>query len=356
MIGNGGISFCCTILIGAVILGLMPEQATGQVTPSAQETASAAPIILPFAPAELPASPKVRPKIIFIIGQGDRQTADKLISSLAEQLLHQLLYFGSDNWLVPEPTWTLGTFLAQCAADPDHTEGAFVVGLDSSANMTRDHFFSRSAYVDITTHILYAQCDMQAAQASADDSVSRALSGQPKRTATTNPAPKPTPKSAFVWFSNSISGKGTVDTLTLVSPLALAVALGSISMAFIPSKSQTNTTTKTFPASPPPGTVNTSTTASAFSPSSNNSLAAAVFAGGATYNANPAAALTGDLQSWLAVHQAMVNAVKSMNCPPNPRSTPEAADEKSLHPASQGPAPAPFCQGWIPAVTPPTTP
>lgn len=356
MIGSGGISFSCIILIGALILGSMPEQAAGQGTSSVMGTASTTPIILPFAPAEPPASPNARPKIIFIIGQGDPQTADKLISSLAEQLLHELLYFGNDNWLVPEPTWTLGTFLTQCAADPDHTQGAFVVGLDSSANMTRDHFFSRSAYVDITAHILYAQCDMQVAQASGDDARSRNLSWRSKRMTTTNPDPKPTPKAAFVWFSNSISGKGTVDTLTLVSPLALAVALGSISMAFIPSKTQSNTTTKTFPSSPPPGTVNTSTTASAFSPSSNNSLAAAVFAGGATYNANPAAALTGDLQTWLAVHQAMVNAVKSMNCPPNPQSTPEAVDEKHAHPASQGPAMAPFCQGWVPTVMPPATP
>jgi hypothetical protein len=352
MIRNGGISVYCIILIGAVVLGTMPEQAAGQVTPSATGMASTTPVILPFAPAEPPASPQVRPKIIFIIGQGDPQTAGKLISGLAEQLLHQFLYFGDGNWVVPEPMWTLGTFLTQCAADPDHTQGAFVVGLDSSANMTRDHFFSRSAYVDITAHILYAQCNMQVAQASGDDSRSKTPTGQPKRMPTT----KPTPKSAFVWFSNSISGKGTVDTLTLVSPLSLAVALGSLSTAFIPSKSQVNTTTKTFPSSPPPGTVNTSTSASAFSPNSNNSLAGAVFAGGATYNANPSSALTGDLQTWLAVHQAMVNAVKSMNCPPNPLSTPEATDEKHRHPASQGPAKAPFCQGWVPTATPPTTP
>src|SRR5580704_8506570 len=224
MFRNSGIPIYCMILAMAAVLGAVPEQATGQAMPSATETATT-PVILPFAPAEPPASPLVRPKIIFIIGQGDPQTAGKLISALAEQLLHHLLYFGDDNWLVPEPTWTLHTFLTQCAADPDHTQGAFVVGLDSAASLTRDHFFSRSAYVDITAHILYAQCNMQVAQS-------------PKRTAT--------PKSAFVWFSNSISGKGTVDTLTLVSPLALAVALGSISTAFIPSKSQVNTTTKTF--------------------------------------------------------------------------------------------------------------
>ena len=344
MFRNSGISIYCMILTVAVVLGAVPHRAAGQATPSATETVSTTPVILPFAPAEPPASPNARPKIIFIIGQGDPQTAGKLISALAEQLLHHVLYFGDDNWLVPEPTWTLRTFLTQCAADPDHTQGAFVVGLDSAANLTRDHFFSRSAYVDITAHILYAQCNMQVAQASVNDPSSKTSTGPPKRTAT--------PKSAFVWFSNSISGKGTVDTLTLVSPLALVVALGSISMAFIPSKSQVNTTTKTFPKSPPPGTVNTSTTASNFSPSSNNSLAAAVFAGGATYNANPSTALTGDLQTWLAVHQAMVNAVKSMNCPPNPQSTPETTDEKHRQPASQGPAEAPFCQGWAPAATP----
>jgi hypothetical protein len=348
MFRNSGISIYCMILAVAAALGAVPEQAAGQATPSATETASTTPVILPFAPAELPAFPQVRPKIIFIIGQGDPQTAGKLISALAEQMLHHLLYFGDDNWLVPEPMWTLRTFLTQCAADPDHTQGAFVVGLDSAASLTRDHFFSRSSYVDITAHILYAQCNMQVAQASGNDPRSKTPTGPPKLTAT--------PKTAFVWFSNSISGKGTVDTLTLVSPLALAVALGSISTAFIPSKSQVNTTTKTFPSSPPPGTVNTSTSASNFSPSSNNSLAAAVFAGGATYNANPASALTGDLQTWLAVHQAMVNAVKSMNCPPNPLSTPETTDEKHRQPASQGPAKAPFCQGWAPTATPPTSP
>lgn len=339
MIRNGGISVYCIILMGAVILGSVPRKAAGQGAPSAMATVSATPVILPFAPPETPASPRVRPKIIFIIGQGDPQTAGKLISSLAEQLQHQVLYFGDDNWLVPEPTWTLNTFLTQCAADPDHTEGAFVVGLDSSASITRDHFFSRSAYVDITAHILYAQCNMQVARASG-------------RT----PAPKPTPKSAFVWFSNSISGKGTVDSLTLVSPLALGVALGSVATAFIPSKSQVNTTVKTFPSSPPPGTVNTATSSSNFSPSSNNSLAAAVFAGGATYNSNTPTVLAGDLQTWLAVHQAMVNAVKSMNCPPNPQSTPEANDETRRRPASQGLARAPFCQGWEPTATPATSP
>jgi hypothetical protein len=102
--------------------------------------------------------------------------------------------------------------------------------------------------------------------------------------------------------------------------------------------------------------VNTSTSASNFSPASNNSLAAAVFAGGATYNSNTASVLVGDLQTWLAVHQAMVNAVKSMNCPPNPQSTPEAADEKHRRPASQGLAMAPFCQGWVPTATPATSP
>jgi hypothetical protein len=66
--------------------------------------------------------------------------------------------------------------------------------------------------------------------------------------------------------------------------------------------------------------------------------------------------LVGDLQTWLAVHQAMVNAVKSMNCPPNPLSTPEAADEKHRRPASQGLAMAPFCQGWAPTATPATSP
>ena len=91
-----------------------------------------------------------------------------------------MLYFGDDNWLVPEPTWTLRTFLTQCAADPDHTQGAFVVGLDSAANLTRDHFFSRSAYVDITAHILYAQCNMQVAQASVNDPSSKTSTG-PKR-------------------------------------------------------------------------------------------------------------------------------------------------------------------------------
>jgi len=348
MFRNSAISICCMILTVATVLGAAPEQAAGQATPSPADTASATPVILPFAPAEPPASPEVRPKIIFILGQGDPQTAGKLISALAEQLLHHVLYFGDDNWLVPEPTWTLRTFLTQCSADPDHTQGAFVVGLDSAANLTRDHFFSRSAYVDITAHILYAQCNMQVAQTSGT---------QPKlRMSTVAPKPVATPRTAFVWFSNSISGKGTVDTLTLISPLALVVALGSISTAFIPSKSQINTTTKTFPSSPPPGTVNTSSSASNFSPSANNSLAAAVFAGGATYNANPQSALTGDLQTWLAVHQAMVNAVKSMNCPPNPMSTPETTDEKHRQPASQGPARAPFCQGWAPLATPTTSP
>jgi hypothetical protein len=147
MFRRSSLSIYWMILMLALVLATVPQGAAGQVvggilimgTPS--PAPSPTPVILPFAPPELPRNRSVTPKIIFIIGQGDPATAGKLISSLAEQLQpHYYLYFGNDNWLVPEPTWTLGNFLDQCAADPAHTQGAFVVGLDSTASVTTDHF------------------------------------------------------------------------------------------------------------------------------------------------------------------------------------------------------------------------
>lgn len=203
------------------------------------------------------------------------------------------------------------------------------MGLDSTASITQDHFFSRSSYVDVTAHILYAQCDMRMVA-----------------------SPMPTPKSAFVWFSNSLSGKGSVNTLTIVTPLGLGIGIGSLASAFIPSKSSTSTTTKTYPTSPPPGTVNTTTSMSAFNPSSENALAAAFLANAATYTTNQVNVPTGDLQIWKAVRQAIVKAVKSMNCNLMSGQSPEQSDDRYPVTASQGPhAMAPFCQGWVPAPT-----
>jgi hypothetical protein len=183
---------------------------------------------------------------------------------------------------------------------------------------------------------------------SANDPMSKTHTGAPK--------PTPTPRSAFVWFSNSLAGQGSVNTLTLVTPIGLAVGLGSLAAAFIPSKSSTNTRTKTFPTSPPPGTVNTTTSTSAFNPSSENTIAAAVFTGGAAYTASQVSVPTGDLQTWIAVRLAIMNAVKRMNCPANPKNTPATSQDRYPALPSQGapPAMAPFCQGWMPAATPRT--
>jgi hypothetical protein len=358
MLKHGTISVYCTILIIATVIATVPQQAAGQAATASTATPSPSPsptpIIVPFAPAEAPANSSVRPKIIFVIGQGDPPTAGKLISALVEQLpTNYGLYFGSGNWLVPEPTWTLGDFLAQCKADPTHTQGAFVVGLDSLASITQDRFFSRTAYVDVTAHILYAQCDMNGApsptQVPVNGQMSRTKAGKvAKLMPTPTPTPTPTPKSAFVWFSNGLSGKGSVNTLTIVTPLALAIGIGSLAAAFIPSKSSTNTTTKTYPTTPPPGTVNTTTSMSAFNPSSENSLAAAVFTGGAAYTASQISVPTSDLQTWKAVYQAIVKAIKSMNCPLIPGMRAPSTDERYIVPASQGTAKAPFCKDWKP--------
>jgi hypothetical protein len=345
---------CWTMLVLSALVMVVPRQVAAQATP----------VMLRFAPAEAPKSPTVRPKIIFVLGQGDPATAGKLISALVEQLARYKLYFGDDNWLVPEPTWTLDTFLAQCANDREHTQGAFVVGLDSTASIVLDHFFSRSAYVDLTAHILYAQCDMTLGF---DQSTTSGNNRAPKPTTDlykpkSAPTSKSTPKAAFVWFAYT-SGHGNVNTLTLVTPIALSVGLGSLVTAFIPSKSQTTTTVQTFPASPPPGTQNTTSSMSAFTPSQESSLAAAVYAGGAAYAANQLSVPTGDQQTWYAVYDAITKVANHMHCPSRtvrndgtPMTTPRPPTEAYPAFESQGSSVAPFCEGWAAPAVPVKSP
>lgn len=318
-----------SVTLAALILSAFGSHRAEGATASASPTPTPSPspnvftVTLPEVPVGKAATPG--PFVFYILGLGD-DNSRKLVSGLAEQLQKRKLFGFPYTWIVPVSTWGTSDFIAQCDADPQHTVGGFVVGLDSLANSTFDRIFSTTAYTDLTGHILYLECQGAA----------------------------PSPVIKLVWYSGSLAGSGSYTTYHILTTLAAILGVGSLYTNFIPQKAAQTATTVTAPtpAATSTTTSKVTTNTSTFNPSGASTGGTAILGSALTFaSAFASPPPTGDLQAWKAAADAIYFAVESMHCDRNPYTKRYDArpDElaKAPHLASQGErVKAPFCYGY----------
>ncbi len=386
------------LALAAGLIGLFAQdvpafaQGSPSPAPSGSPNAKGSPSgLIPFA-IETPdesvatASGKFSPKVIYVLGTGDASTRGRFIASLITRLQQYNLVNGAQQWLIPEPDWTLADFASACNSQYKTTFGAMVVGVAAVAAGGDDKFVVHHSTLQIAGSALFARCyppnvletptpptpkptetpkappsarpyDVATwydgkclALTTAKDSVGRIVRNHlyarclEPRTAEATPSPKPTGAPAFVWASPMETAYNRVTIPTLLPPAILLGSLVAAYETFVPSKTSSSESTIVFPVArplPPSGT-----TKSIVDQSQSTSNPAAL--GGITTNlygpalqyTTAAVAIPLDQQSWETVDGVVTQIVIFINC-----RRADAAAPLSLvdYPKSSGPPRAPIC-------------
>lgn len=251
--------------------------------------------------------------VIFVIGIGDPASIGRLVSTLVLYLDQGRsgagYQFAGDAALIPEPSWSLDQYAAQCAASP-LVEGAIVLDITAAGSGATDEFFHRRNWTAIDATALYAQC-------------------------THNP-PSSQGAPAVVWVSDIAKEENQHVTLTPLTPVALLLMLAATYEVFAPTRQTATATTQTFPnPSPLPSagraTQQVTTNTTAINASSLGGIAGGFLASSITYtnNAAPLTQQPVDRQTWDTLQSIAIDLMKDMNCwqpVPTPKGTPNAQD------------------------------
>lgn len=237
--------------------------------------------------------------IIFVVGLGgDPAMQGKLISTLTTYLNQagraRWYHFMNSATFIAEPTWQPDTYATVCASSPN-VDGTMVLQITAAGSGSSDRFFTRRNWSAVDATALYAQC-----------------SATPRRSP------------AYVWASDIAPQEGHSNTLTLLTPLALLLTLGSTYEIFEPVKSTTVAQTRIFrnPLSPtpPPGGRLTQTVTSdqtTLNASSLANLSTAFLASSINYTnavTSPSQLPTVDELTWNTLQSLAIKLMTEMNC------------------------------------------
>lgn len=256
--------------------------------------------------------------IIFVMGSGADPTqsgiASKMVSTLTVFLnagRDEAGYHFTDNaLLIPEPTWQLADFAAQCAASSS-VRGAIIANITAAGSGSSDEFISRRNWSALEATASYAQCS----HASGAHGIA-----------------------ALTWVSGIEQQDSHRSVFTPLMPLAMLFTLGAMYEEFAPARTNATATTRVFrnpaaPSPPPSGRVTqiVTTNQTALNASSIGSVAGSFLGSSITYT-NAAVPLTStalDQQTWDTVESLAMKLITDMNCwQPSPEAigTPPASD------------------------------
>ncbi len=169
-------------------------------------------------------------KAVFTMALGtDTATASKITNALADRLialsgkLQHASAPRSDGhyWFVPQGDWTIADYQNQCAKDPAHTLGAYIVLPPSRSDHTENSLVFIRTRTTVRFSLVVAVCHPAGDQTDATSSVT--------------------------WVSESASGEAMRSEIEIF-PLAL---LTSLYLAFSPQRTYQTVTTQAFPTPNP---------------------------------------------------------------------------------------------------------
>ncbi len=177
-------------------------------------------------------------KAVFTLALGvDTPTAARIANSFAARLQDKKARPDAglpvkQYWVIPEGGWTLGDYLQQCARDPAHTVGAFIVLPPSSAQSSVNWIVLLETRTEATFSVIVAACNPNPVLPS----------GAPA-SATIAPGSN----TSVVWASRPASGKAGRSQVEIF-PIAI---LTSIYLAFAPQRTYQTTSTVVYPTTNP---------------------------------------------------------------------------------------------------------
>lgn len=237
--------------------------------------------------------------VIFVVGLGgDQAMQGKLISTLTTYLnqagASRWYHFVDNATFVPEPTWLPPAYADICSSSPN-IDGTLMVQITAAGAGSSDRFFSRRNWSAIEATAIYAQC----------------TGGLHRST-------------AYVWASQITPQEGHSNTLTLLTPLALLLTLGSSYEIFAPARGTSVTSTRVFrnpatPSPPPSGRVTqiSTTNSTTYNASSLASLSTSFLGSSINYTSNvtsQSAVPTVDELTWNTLQSLAIKLMTQMNC------------------------------------------
>ena len=240
--------------------------------------------------------------VIFVVGLGgDAAMSAKLISTVTTYLNQagaaRWYHFVNNATFIPEPTWQPPQYADICSNSPN-VDGTLIVQITAAGSGTSDRFFSRRNWSAIEATALYQEC--------------------------MGPPESAHRSSAYAWASQITPQEGHSNTLTLLTPLALLLTLGSSYEIFAPARGTSVTSSRAFanpavPTPPPTGRVTSisTTNSTTYNASSLASLSTSFLGSSINYTSavtSQASVPTVDELTWNTLQSLAIKLMTQMNC------------------------------------------
>ncbi|MGH7737363.1 MAG: hypothetical protein ACREMP_05790 [Candidatus Tyrphobacter sp.] len=237
--------------------------------------------------------------LIFVVGLGgDEAMRAKLISTLTTYLNQagsaRWYHFVDDATFVAEPAWQASDYAQICSSSAS-VEGTLLLQIAAAGSGASDRFFSRRNWSAFDATAFYERCAGGLSHRSAE----------------------------FVWASDIVPQEGHANTLTLLTPLALLLTIGSTYEIFAPAQTHSVTSTRAFAnpsASPPPSgrqTQVTTTNSTAYNAASLAGLSTSFLSSSINYTnsvTSPSQFPTVDELTWDTLGALAIKLMTQMNC------------------------------------------